>query len=145
MDRTTQFINLGLGFHGPAYHSGRRPAYMGSVDVGIMPNVTVGVSGSYFRRPLSEPSQYSAYSVGIRASYYVNSLLNRHNKKMDYYLGAGVSYYSFTYSGLVSNKGNVFVPAHVGARRLFGERYGVFGELGFNDIGFLKIGLTQKW
>ena len=144
-NRTTQFINLGVGFHGPAYQSGWRPAYTGSFDMGIAPNLTVGATGSYYQYAVTESDKYSAYSAGVRASYYINSLLKRRNKKMDYYAGVGVSYFSFTYAGLVSNHGKVYVPGHLGARRLFAGQFGAFVELGFNDTGFLKLGLTRKF
>lgn len=141
----TGFVNLGVGFHGPGYHSGSRPALVGGAEVHVWPNVTAGVTGSYYRYNLAKDYRFTAYSVGARASYHLNALFKREKKKLDYYACLGASYYSLTYVELVRHEGNVYVPVHVGARRLFGQRFGVFSELGFNDTGFLKVGLTSTW
>jgi len=144
IDRTTRFINLGVGFHGPAYHSGWHPAYLAGADFGILPNTTVGLTGSYYRYKITDSHKYSSYSAGGRASYYFNSILGRENKKLNYYAGMGVSYSSFSYSGLISKRGKVFVPGHIGARRMFGKNFGAFAEVGFNDVGAVKFGLTAR-
>jgi hypothetical protein len=62
------------------------------------------------------------------------------------YAGFGTYLYMFTYSGLTDKtQTRFYMPVFVGYRRPIYKNLGAFAELGFNDMGFFKCGLTMKF
>ena len=139
------FVNLGAGFQGSRFYTSNwRPSYHAHVEYAVFKNTTVGVEGAYYGEKIAKESRFSSYSVGLRSSYYFNSLLKRANKKVNYYAGLSVLYYNYKYTDFSATKGTVYLPIHLGLKRRFSKNLAAYTELGFNDMGFLKIGLAAN-
>ncbi|HTF82525.1 MAG TPA: hypothetical protein VL947_12400, partial [Cytophagales bacterium] len=88
---------------------------------------------------------YTAFTVGLRASYLLNHLFKRDGTKNQYYVGAGLGYFGFHYANLSGLLGQLYVPLYIGWRRTIGTKTGLFVEAAFNDVGTIKGGLLWRF
>ncbi len=145
-DKGTKLLNLGIGLgnYGGIGFGGGGLAFGGSIEVGVIPNLTVGAVGSF--RSYSNIGSY--YSIGARGSYHFNQLLSLSDEKFDLYAGAGLVYSGFSYKdGFLSSAysyGGVGLGLHIGGRYFFSDNVGAFLETG---VGFapLQLGVTFKF
>lgn len=120
-------------------------------------------SGSYFKAggyyTYQDKYRWNFFIVGVRSAYHFNNLLKlsdtKVGDKLDLYaglmLGYNIASYSYTsndpghpyntYS--TSSYGGVAWNVFAGARFMFSERVGVFGELGYG-VSVFNGGLTFK-
>jgi hypothetical protein len=139
------FVNAGVGFHGPAYHSGWRPSLNLSAEYAVIPNLTVGLTGSYFNSEITTDNQFTSFSTGVRALYYLKAFKKKKQDKKVFYAGLGLSYYELNYSDFYGSHGKLYVPLYLGVKRMLTQDIGVNVELGFNDTGFIKVGITKRF
>ncbi|WP_461096940.1 hypothetical protein [Spirosoma luteolum] len=147
IDKSSKFLNAGIGVGGYGYFSGSGIALNASYDQGVYENITAGVLGGF----RSYGSGVSSFDVGVRGSYHFNELLNISQDNLDVYAGIGVSFYRLSYGstylrsvGISDSYTTAYVPIHVGARYFFSNNVGAFGELG-SSLATLKLGVTFKF
>ena len=137
------FMNVGMGFQGNRFNTSTwRPSINANIDYALLKNTTIGLQGNYYGEQIAKDSRFNSYALGLRSSYYFNSVVKRDDKRVSYYAGIGVMYYKYSYSDFEATKGKVYIPLHIGARTLFYDSYGAIVELGFNDMQSIKIGFT---
>ena len=144
-DSSTLRLQVGAAFHGPAYHVARRPALFASMEYKAHRDITLGIYSTYYRYRLTRSHVYTAFTVGLRASYLLNHLFKRDGTKNQYYVGAGLGYFGFHYANLSGLLGQLYVPLYIGWRRTIGTKTGLFVEAAFNDVGTIKGGLLWRF
>lgn len=166
-------LNLGFGFGRNRYYYGSiytraTPPISTSLDFAATDNISVGAyfaftrtrwnsSGNYWNNGV--PYQYNDtytwyyYTFGARAAYHLGEYIDI--KELDIYLGLmlGQNFVKFkyttdnnsggrTYTNNVGTRG-LYVAFFAGARYMFTEKVGLFGEFGYG-LTYGNIGLNLK-
>ncbi|NET32924.1 MAG: hypothetical protein F6K19_13055 [Cyanothece sp. SIO1E1] len=137
------FVSAGIGFHGPAYHSGSKAALNLSADFNVYKGLFVGVASNFFSTKLTEDHTWTSGTIGIRFLYHIEIVDIERNIL---YAGFGSSLFLFHYSDVseeIHNK--YFVPIFLGFRTMIYRDFGLYSEFAFNDMGFIKLGVTIKF
>ncbi len=140
----TKTVNLGLGLG----YSG--VGVLGSVEVGVMDDISVGLVGGVTRR------NYSFYNYGVnyivvggRASYHFGKILKEFDvsiDKLDPYVGVTAGFRGVTYDNGFSGYNGVsagpMFGGYIGARYQLKDKLGVMAEVG---APFSSAGITFKF
>lgn len=149
-DQGQMDANVGIGL-GATFGTGsvQLPPVSFSLDYGFNENISIGgyLGYSSFKQEVMTWSwKYTYLIVGVRGAYHL-ALVD----KLDTYGGIMLGYniasakFDGTLTGMPEPKvGGIAYSGFVGARYHFGEKFGVFGELGYG-ISILNIGLTMKF
>jgi hypothetical protein len=143
-------VNIGVGLGSIGANA--------SVEYGIMDDLGVGLFASYERpntglvgAALGVRYGYNEISIGPRAAYHLNRVLNMKDDKFDLYVAGGVLYrrvsypYDYYYgSGLKSSYGYLSLLARVGAGFQFTDNLAGFAELGSGG-SWLQAGISFKF
>jgi hypothetical protein len=130
-----------------------------SYERGITDNFGVGVQigyssygGKWLQTGYNYEYRYSTLSVMARGAYHFNVRI----RNFDPYIGIGLGFskYSVNYTsnipGFNSSSSNISVGSplsyqlFVGARYMFNEKFGVYGEAGYG-LSALNVGLTYAF
>lgn len=140
----TANLGFGVGYGGVGI--------LGSVEVGLVDDVSVGVVGGVTRRNYGYfGSNYGVnyFAVGGRASYHFNKILNEFDvniDKLDPYVGVTVGFRGVTYangfSGYSGVNAGIMYGGYLGARYQLKDKLGVMAELG---APFSSAGVTFKF
>lgn len=146
-------INLGVGIGSIGGNA--------SIEYGIMDDLGVGLFAS-FERPntgligtaLGVRYGYNQISIGPRAAYHLNRILNMDDEKFDLYVAGGILYrndsYGSDYSayrrsvGLPASDSGLSLLARVGAGFQFSDNLSGFAELGSGG-SWLQAGISFKF
>ncbi len=141
--------NIGIGL-GATFGTGsvQLPPVSFSLDYGFNDNISIGgyVGYSSFKEEVMSWSwKYTYIIVGVRGAYHL-ALVD----KLDTYAGVMLGYniasakFAGSHNGIPEPKvGGIAYSGFVGARYHFGDKFGVFGEVGYG-IALLNLGLTLK-
>jgi opacity protein-like surface antigen len=143
-------VNLGVGLGSLGANA--------SVEYGIMDDLGVGLFASYERPSTGLIGaltgvrySYNEISVGPRAAYHLNRVLNMKDDKFDLYVAGGVLYRHVTYpydyssiSNLKSSYGYISLLARVGAGFQFSDNLAGFAELGSGG-SWVQAGISFKF
>lgn len=143
-------VNLGVGLGSLGANA--------SVEYGIMDDLGVGLFASYERPSTGLIGaiagvrySYNEISVGPRAAYHLNRVLNMKDDKFDLYVAGGVLYRRVTYpydywygSNLKSSYGYISLLARVGAGFQFSDNLAGFAELGSGG-SWVQAGISFKF
>ncbi len=112
------------------------------IGIGALAGIT---STSYSGQGQSATNSLIAF--GGRGYYHFDA----NNDKLDFYAGAGLTYYNWSidskFSGgtlVFSGLNGVAFDVFAGGRYLFTEKIGAFAELGYS-IAYLSLGVTAKF
>jgi len=151
-------LDLGLGI---PYIGGIIPSINFSGEVGVIPTGDIGIV-SFGGEAEYKLSIYDGYynnytyhqlSFGGRAAWHLHFF---NNPKYDLYAGVALGLYIYNdyYSEYDYAKNNYvdisdphtspYVAEFVGARIMMSESFGFFGEFGYGNISFMKLGVTFK-
>jgi hypothetical protein len=146
-------VNLGVGLGSLGANA--------SVEYGIMDDLGVGLFAS-FERPntgiigslAGVRYGYNQISIGPRAAYHLNRVLNMKDDKLDLYVAGGVLYrndsYGSDYStyrksiGLSASDSGISLLARVGAGFQFSDNLAGFAELGSGG-SWVQAGISFKF
>lgn len=146
-DKGSKLLNAGVGIGGYGLGIGYSSGISlgASLEVGVIPNLTVGGFVDYRRLSYSGIGDgVSYFYVGARGSYHFNELLSLANDKVDLYAGLGLGYLGVSGTYYAGSVGGIFVPVHLGGRYFFSENIGGFAEIG-SSVAPLKLGVTFKF
>lgn len=166
-------LNLGLGFGRNRYYYGSiytraTPPISTSLDFAATDNISIGAyfaftrtrwtsSGSYWNNGV--PYQYNDtytwyyYTLGGRAAYHLGEYIDI--KELDMYIGLmlGENFVKFKYTTDNNSGGRtysnnlgtsrVYVSFFAGARYMFSDKVGIFGEFGYG-LTYGNLGLNLK-
>lgn len=149
-DKGFKKVNIGVGLGSLGANA--------SVEYGIMDDLGVGLFASYERpstgligAALGVRYSYNEISIGPRAAYHLNRVLNMKDDKFDLYVAGGVLYrhvsypYDYYYgSGLKSSYGYINLLARVGAGFQFTDNLAGFAELGSGG-SWIQAGISFKF
>ncbi len=161
LNKGDKAFNLGLGI---PYIGGIIPSINFSGEVGVIPTGDIGIVsfGGEAEYKLSVWKSYSYYDnsdkiytyhqlgFGGRAAWHLHFF---NNPKYDLYAGVGIGVHIYnTYDNYDINKQEYIASPHiypyaqefVGARIMMSESFGFFGEIGYGNISFMKLGVTFK-
>ncbi|MCP9762771.1 hypothetical protein [Lacihabitans soyangensis] len=140
----TANLGLGLGYGGLGV--------LGSVEVGLVDDVSVGLVGGITRRNYGYFGSnwgVNVIAVGGRASYHFNKILKEFDvvvDKLDPYVGVTVGFRGVSYDNGFSGYNGVnagpFYGGYLGARYQLKNNLGVMVELG---APFSSAGVTFKF
>ncbi|MGE0567803.1 MAG: hypothetical protein AB7O73_07630 [Bacteroidia bacterium] len=165
-------VNIGLGFvnngyyYGQGYHRASLPIAF-SLDHGVTENISIGgyfawsrVVYKYYGKwnngngwyDYTDTYSWSYYVLGVRAAYHLGPLLEVEN--FDLYPGIAAGYNLAKYKRTttdpnssrtftIEDRSRPFLGVYVGARYLFTDNLGVFGEFGYG-LSYATIGLNIK-
>jgi hypothetical protein len=149
-------LNLGIGLGSTLSGSGLKSALppLGvSFEYGLKEKISVGGYLGYAsatQETFGWKWTYNYVIVGARGSYHFAG-----SDKLDPYVGLLVGYNVASvkaekpsgYTGPdlpAASAGGVIIGGHLGARYMFTDKIGAFGELGYG-IAYLQLGLTTKF
>jgi outer membrane immunogenic protein len=121
------------------------PVYVG-LDVGIHPDISIGVEGSYQRHTIPN---YNAALFGIEGNinYHFNSVFKIKNEHWDVYAGATVGYWIWnwnnSYNGSLSS--GLGLSGQIGARYFIVPRWAINFEISGGTLSGGKFGLTHRF
>lgn len=139
-------LNLGIGIN--SSYSGGIP-FGASYEKGITDDISVGGNFDYLTHDYLS-FKFTAIYFGARGSYHFNNLLKITNNKVDLYGGATVGYRSFSWSDSGQTLGDdygsgVFLGVYAGGKYYFGDRLGIFTELGAIGSTNARLGVALKF
>jgi outer membrane protein W len=149
-------LNVGIGLGSTLTGSGLKstiPPIGLSFEYGLKEKISVGGYLGYAgasQETFGWKWTYTYIVVGARGSYHFAT-----TDKLDPYVGVLLGYNAasvkaekpagYTGPDLPSaSAGGVIVGGHLGARYMFSDKIGAFGELGYG-IAYLQLGLTAKF
>jgi len=152
-------LNFGVGLGSPFFGTG----YSSSLPVnptvffehGFTDEISIGAQASYASAKYEYAYFGDAYSfkesatyLGVRGSYHLGQAFDL-DSKFDVYAGGSLGYVVVSikdnqgYSGAAASA--VGYGGFAGARYFFGQKTGVYAELGYQSLSFVNIGLTLKF
>lgn len=148
-------IGLGSPFFGAGYSSTIPVNPTVSFEKGITDAISVGgifsyASSKYKYSVLGSDYSFkeSAIFIGARGSYHFNSLLEL-NPNIDLYGGASLGYVIVSVSNNQGYTGSAASAAGFGLfggiRYYFQPKIAVYGELGYESLSVLNVGVTFKF
>ncbi|WP_273213149.1 hypothetical protein [Runella zeae] len=143
-------VNLGIGLGSIGANA--------SIEYGVMDDLGVGLFASYERPSTGLIGaiagvrySYNEISIGPRAAYHLNRVLNMKDEKFDLYVAGGLLYRHVTYpydywygSSLKSSYGYINLLARVGAGFQFTDNLAGFAELGTGG-SWVQAGISFKF
>lgn len=145
-EKGNKLLNIGIGVN--SSYEGGIPIGL-SYEQGITNNISIGANADYLSNKYLS-LKFTAIYFGIRASYYVNHLLNIKSEKIDLYGGPTLGYRSFSWKDNGEDLGDsygsgLFLGAYIGGRYFFSNNLGVFTELGAIGSTNARIGIAVKF
>lgn len=148
-------VGLGSPFFGTGYSSSLPFNPTVSFEHGISDAISIGAMVSYADSKYGFAVPGEAYSfkesatfLGVRGSYHFDQLLEL-PEKFDLYAGASLGYVAVGFSdnqGYTGSVGSaVGLGVFGGAKYYLGSNVSGYGELGFQSLSVLNLGLTFKF
>lgn len=152
-------LNIGIGLGSPFFGAGYSSSFPVNPTIayerGITDAISVGGTLSYASSKYNYDLMGSAYNfkenaffIGARGSYHFNQLVNL-GENIDWYGGASLGYVIVSVSDNQGYSGSAGSSAGLGIfggiKYYFQPGIGVYGELGYQSLAVLNIGVAFKF
>lgn len=138
-------VGFAAGWNGVAYQNGKRPNMTLEGRYLLPHGIQVGAQGTYFHKPMPSNNTYNAFSLSLRGSLHIKSMLGTPDPRWDFYAGTGVGYHWFRHTALEKSVNQFFVPVFVGTEWRFAPHWHLSLELSYNDASMFRLGVSRSF